>query len=467
MLKKIKDYVEKWQMLQKEDRVIVGVSGGADSICLLLVLAELQKGIGFDLVAVHVNHGLRGEEADNDEGFVKDFCEKMSIPCICYFADVASIAKKRKQSTEEAGREVRREFFNQVLQSHQGTKIALAHHQDDNAETFLLHLARGTGLKGLGGIAPVNGTVIRPLLCVRRKEIEQYLKEQKVSYCVDKSNQSDAYTRNRMRNHVLPYMEQEINSKVVEHMNDTMEQLRQLQEFLEQQVQTLWEVCVEKSEKGLIVKRERFETAPSVLKVTLLKRALATVSGREKDLESVHFSQLEELVSKQNGRKIDLPYGLEGKRIYEGVVIRKKSEDLSDTLEEVIYNVQEDEAVFRIGDAEIRCKKIEKIDGKTFEKSNTGRFDCDIIKGNLSFRTRREGDYITIHPDGRTQKLKSYFINEKVPEEERNQILLVAEGSHVLWIVGYRQNCVYQAKEDTKNILEIQINKGENYGRNN
>lgn len=464
MLKKIRDYVAKWQMLKKEDRVIVGVSGGADSICLLLVLLQLQKDIGFDLVAVHVNHGLRGDEANSDESFVKEFCFKKDIPCACYFADVASIAKKRKQSTEEAGREVRREFFNQAFHSYHGTKIALAHHQDDNAETFLFHVARGTGLKGLGGIAPVNENVIRPLLCVRRKEIEQYLEEQNVSYCVDGSNQSDVYTRNRIRNHVLPYMEQEVNSKVVEHMNETMEQLRQIQDFIEQQVQELWELCVEETKKGIVVKKDLFESAPSILKLTLLKRALATVSRCEKDLEMAHLSQLQELFSKQNGRKIDLPYCLEGKRIYEGIVIRKRLAGTAKMAEEVVYDMQAPEKVFQMGDAEICCKKIEK---KTFEKSNTGWFDCDIIKNNLSFRTRREGDYITIHPDGRTQKLKSYFINEKIPEEERDYILLVADGSHILWIVGYRQNCVYQAKEDTKNILEIQINKGENYGRNN
>lgn len=464
MLKKIKEYVEKWQMLEKEDRVIVGVSGGADSICLLLVLSQLQQNFGFELMAVHVNHGLRGAEADSDEAFVKEFCEKRNIPCECYFADVASIAKNRKQSTEEAGREVRREFFHQAFQRYHGSKIALAHHQDDSAETFLFHVSRGTGLKGLGGIAPVNGNVIRPLLCVRRKEIEAYLEEQHVSYCTDMSNQSDVYTRNRIRNHVIPYLEEEVNPKVVEHMNETMEQLRHVQAFLEQQVQELWETCVTQTEEGLIVKKEQFESAPNILQSMLLKKVLVSVCDRERDLEAVHLSQVQELFSKQNGRKVDLPYHMEAKRIYEGVIVCKKKSDIEDMPTEFIYNLQDSEKVFRMGDRVIQCKLIKE---KTFEKSNTGWFDCDIIKNNLSFRTRREGDYITIHPDGRTQKLKSYFINEKIPKEERDRILLVADGNHILWIVGYRKNCAYQVHEGTKRILEIQINEGENYGRDN
>ena len=166
MKDKVRNYMDKWQMLQSEDCVIVGVSGGADSICLLLLLSQLQKTIGFRMVAVHVNHGLRGLDADADEAYVKKFCEKLGVICEIYSADVELISKKRKQSTEEAGREVRREFFEKTMKKYGGTKIALAHHQNDSAETFFINLARGTGIRGLGGIAPVNGNVIRPLLCL-------------------------------------------------------------------------------------------------------------------------------------------------------------------------------------------------------------------------------------------------------------------------------------------------------------
>ncbi len=458
MLEKVKSYIEKWHMLKSEDKVIVGVSGGADSICLVLVLLELQKSIGFEMVAVHVNHGLRGKEADNDQSFVEQFCEQHGIPCESYFENVELIAKKRKQSTEEAGREVRREFFAKALQEHRGTKIALAHHQDDSAETFFIHLSRGTGLRGLGGISPIKGNVIRPLLCVRRKEVEAYLEACGVSYCVDQTNQSDQYTRNRIRNHVLPYLEEQINTKTVEHMNETMEQIRQVQELLDELTKEAWETCICKEEQGYCIEEASYRKQPSVVQSLLLKRAMTELCGCEKDLESIHVSQVQGLFGKQTGRKIDLPYQMEASRTYRGVSICKK--EMAETIytDEIIYDLSQESVVFEYGNQKISCEIVAEDD---FEKNNTERFNCDIIKGNISFRTRRDGDYITIHPDGRTQKLKSYFINEKIPQKERDQILLVAEGNHVLWIVGYRRSCVYQVNEDTKKILEIKVYKGE------
>ena len=468
MLEKVKSYVEKWQMLTSEDRVIVGVSGGADSICLVLVLLELKKTIGFEMLAVHVNHGIRGREADADEAYVKAFCAEHDVLCESYFADVELIAKKRKQSTEEAGREVRREFFAKTMQRHNGTKIALAHHQNDSAETFLMNLARGTGLKGLGGIAPVKGQFIRPLLCLERNEIEQYLDKQGISYCVDKTNESDDYTRNRIRNHVIPYIKEEINSKFVEHMSETMEQIRVVQEFLEEQTRTFYEAIVVKTDEGLVLLEEPYRNIPKAIKPLLLKQVLTEVSGREKDLEAVHIKQLQELFDKQTGRKVDLPYQMEARRIYEGIWVGLKEEQVPIS-EEVTFDLTQAEMDLKWRDVQIQCKLADnrQISDKALEKSDTSWFDCDIIKNSICFRTRRQGDYITIHSDGKTQKLKSYFINEKIPQEERDKILLVADGSEIVWIVGYRRNCRYQVGASTKRVLEIRIDEGENNGREN
>ena len=464
MLSKVKKFVEKWHMLKKEDRVIVGVSGGADSICLVLVLLELQKSIGFDMVAVHVNHGLRGDESDADEAYVQQFCLEKGLPFECYFADVELFAKNRKQSTEEAGREARREFFWQALKDHHGTKIALAHHQDDQAETFFLNMARGTGLKGLGGIRPVNGEVIRPLLCVRRAEIEDYLKQQQVPYCVDSTNASDAYTRNRIRSHIIPYLEKEVNPKVVSHLGETMEQLQQVQSFLDTLTLEAWEQCIQEDADAWLVLEEPYAKLSEVIKPLLLKHVLAKIAGREKDLEGVHVVQLQELFSKQCGRRIDLPYGIEATRVYQGICVGIKRKPLPISCEEVIFDMQETEKTFQIGGQTIFCQIVNE---KNEEKSNTKWFDCDIIKNNLCFRTRRSGDYITIHPDGRTQKLKTYFVNEKIPLKQRDQVLLVADGSHILWIVGYRQGSACQVTTETKRFLKIEIYGGEKDGREN
>lgn len=463
MLEKIRQYAKKWHMLETKDCVIVGVSGGADSICLVLMLQELQREIGFQMVAVHVNHGLRGEAAIHDETFVKRFCEERGIVCESYFANVELIAKNRKQSTEEAGREVRKAFFEETLQKYNGTKIALAHHQNDSVETFFMNLARGTGLKGLGGISPVNDNVIRPLLCVKRNEIEEYLKEQGIDYCTDLTNASDEYTRNRIRNHILPYMEQAINPKTVEHMNETMEQVRQVQLFLDEQIAVAKKRCVKSSLEGQVILEAEYTALSEALKPLLLKEVLADVAGQEKDLEAIHVKQLAELFGKQTGRKVDLPYQVEAKRVYQGVKLSVKKDDEQRCFTEELFCLQEKNANFRVNGYHICCEVLEKdqILEDDVKNSGTGLFDCAIMRNNLSFRTRRAGDYITIHADGRTQKLKSYFINEKIPEEERDKILLVADGSHVLWIVGYRKNCMYQMKEHTKDVLKIQIDERE------
>jgi tRNA(Ile)-lysidine synthase len=200
----------------------------------------------------------------------------------------------------------------------------------------------------------------------------------------------------------------------------------------------------------------------------LLKSVLVDVCGREKDLEAVHIKDLQELFEKQVGRKLDLPYQMEAKRVYEGIWIGEKRSE-TEIIEEEVWDLSEEKREISIAGYQIQCEQMEAAEmcAKECEKSHTKYFSCDIIKNGVTFRTRRSGDYITIHPDGRTQKLKTYFINEKIPQEERDRILLVADGSHVLWIVGHRAGCAYEVKENTKRVLKIHVNKGESYGRDN
>ena len=199
--KKVEQYIEQYQMIGRGDRIVTGVSGGADSVCLLFVLCELRKKLGFEVIVCHVNHQLRAEAAEQDEAYVK------------------VIAKNGKKSLEEAGRIVRSNAFETVCRESGANKIATAHHKNDNAETVLLNLARGSGLQGMCGIRPVYGNRIRPLLCLTRKEIEEWLEEEQISYCTDETNEEDEYTRNRIRHKILPVMEQEINRQTVEHIN--------------------------------------------------------------------------------------------------------------------------------------------------------------------------------------------------------------------------------------------------------
>lgn len=465
MVKKVAAFAAEYNMLEKEDRIVVGVSGGADSVCLLLMLLEIRKSIRFDIVAVHVNHGLRGESALRDERYVENLCREYEIPLQIYREDVELFAKMRKQSLEEAGRNVRREAFQKTLLECSGTKIALAHHKNDNAETLLMNLARGSGLSGLTGIRPVSGNMIRPLLCLEREEIEAFLKMRNISYCIDETNTSAAYTRNRIRCHILPMLEKEVNEKAISHMAETAEQLCRIRDYMEEQTKKYYRKVVRKEKEGLFVREEAYDSIPDVFHGEIFREVLRVLSGREQDIHRTHIRSLETLMKKQVGRTVNLPYELEAKRRYGGICISKKTEERAESgLMELHFSVEKE---LHVGDVKLFAEILER-DAWQEEKVYTKYFDYDIIKRTVTIRTRRPGDYITIDDAGRTQKLKSYFINEKIPQEKRDQILLLAEGSHVLWVIGYRRGHAYYVGPDTEKIVKISINKGEEEnGRDN
>ena len=437
-LEKIENYIRQYHMIEKGDRIVIGVSGGADSVCLLMALCSLQEKLGFQVLVCHVNHELRGEEAAQDEAYVEMLCHKMQVPFFAFHENVELIAKKRKESLEEAGRYVRRQAFEQLCKEQGGTKIATAHHSNDNAETMLLNMARGTGLRGLCGIRPVYGKWIRPLLKLSREEIEQWLKDCDIRYCVDETNQEDEYTRNRIRHHVIPTLEEQVNTRTVEHFVKLSEQAEEIYEYLEKQTDQAWNICVKQtdglqSRKEIFLKAEEMKQLDPVIKKLLIQRSVSEVAGAQKDIESRHILAVLQLFERQTGRQIDLPYSVTAKRMYEGVLLTKG-----------------DKKVTSVHQKEKRKEEIP-------QKSYTKCFDYDIIKSSLCVRYRRPGDYFTIDGEGKKKKLKSYFIDEKIPQEERDRQLLIAEESHIVWIPGRRMSSYYQVGDQTKKILKIKI----------
>lgn len=451
MYQKVKAYVEEHRMLENGDKVIVGVSGGADSICLLFMLLRLRREIPIELVAVHVNHGLRGDAADADEAYVRRVCDEQGVELVTFYENVRAHAKKYGMTEEEAGRELRRRSFEKVLREVNATKIALAHHMNDNAETVLFHLCRGSGLKGLGGIAPVTGCWIRPLLCLKRQDIESYLENWGISYCMDATNLEDIYARNKIRNQIIPAL-MTVNAKAVEHMAETAEKMRELWEYIGAETMKWKSACIQKKQDGrVLLVEEQYERIPEALRSYVLHDVICMAAGHSKDIEAGHVRQTEELLNKQVGRKIALPYGVTAKRGYEGICFSKG--ERKEAWEE------EGEFRFRI------LKRTEGMD--TFpQKIYTKWFDYDIIKSTVKIRHREPGDYITIDKAGNTQKLKQYFVNEKIPQEMRDGIWLVADEHHIMWIVGYRQNQNYQVTDDTRRILEIEFCGGKSDVRN-
>lgn len=451
MTEQIQAYMQEYHMVNAGDTVLAGVSGGADSVCLLLVLLELQEKKHFTVRVVHVEHGIRGASAERDAGFVEALCEEKNVPYVCYHFDVPGLAKERGLSLEEMGRILRYEAFAKEAENYKPCKIAVAHNRNDNAETMLHNLVRGAYTAGLSGIAPVRDNIIRPLLCVTRNEIEQYLESCGQEYCTDETNAELVYTRNRIRHEVLPILEQ-INPAAVTHMAQTAEHLREMQEYVEGNVRQLGQEAVVWDGQVVHVQRKELQTAPRLLQMQLLYGVVTTLAGSKRDVAQTHMQAVLELFEKQVGKEVALPYGLKAVREYEGVRITASQM-------EITSKVCDEKALCE--SEHFHTELIESSESKTEipKKKYTKWFDYDKIKDNLCVRSRRAGDYFQME-DGRTKKLKQYFIDEKIPKEQRKQILLVADGSHIVWIVGYRISAYYKVTEHTRRILKVQYEDG-------
>lgn len=466
-------YMKKLGMAGEGDVVVAGVSGGADSVCLLFVLCALRERMGFTVKACHVNHGLRGADADADERYVREICGRFQVECVVFHENVELIAGKRKQSLEEAGRMVRREAFEKVCAGEMHARIATAHHRDDNAETVLLNIARGTGLRGLCGIWPVRGRWIRPLLWAGRDEIEGFLREQGLGWCTDATNEADDYTRNRIRHHVIPSLEKQVNPGTAGHLNELSAQARELWELLEQETERAYRSCVRRGgDGGSILDKAALEEEQTAVKKQLVRRCIAEMLGTEKDISAVHVKNVLELLDRQNGRRVDLPGRVSAVRVYEGVEISRtgkagpgRTGGMPDAAEETILEIPGETVLPDCGGEDKNCRITCRLvprdsvrEGKDIpQKKYTKWMDYDIIKHGLSVRGRRPGDYLEIDAGGNRQKLKSYFINEKIPREEREKLRLIADGPEIVWIPGHRLNPAYYVKDSTKRILEIKI----------
>ena len=450
ILEKVFSFVEKHHMLKSGDRVIAGVSGGADSVCLLLVLTELQKRMPLSIGVVHVNHGIR-PEAGEDARYVEELCREYEIPFYLVEKDVHREALILKCSEEEAGRRVRYDAFSRIAEEFGADRIAVAHNSNDQSETMLFHLFRGSGLKGLSGIPPVRERIIRPILCLERKEIEEYLSEREVSYCTDATNYEDGYTRNRIRHHILPYAEKEIVSGCVAHMAQTAQMLSETEDYLEEQTKEAIKTCVRETDGSYHIDVELLRKQHIVIQKRVLFTLTKNLSPHKKDISNIHIRDLMTLADREGNRMICLPCGITGRREYDRMILERKTFEIPGR-----SDVLEGREIFRFTFLKNSFGKSKEVPQNEYTKW----FDYDKIKGSLEIRTRRQGDYLTI-ADGRGglihQSLKDYMINHKIPAGERDQIPVLAEGSHVVWLAGYRISEYYKIDENTQNILQVQL----------
>ena len=530
-LDKVSTYIEKYHMLSAGDTVAAGVSGGADSVCLLFVLSALQKKIPFRLMVVHVNHKIRNE-AGEDAAYVQKLCESLQVPFSLYEKDVEQIARREGISTEEAGRNIRYEAFREVLTKcasaeskvpeaevmeigktpktetmeagklpevagtemrampETGTlsrnvgghlKIAVAHHKNDRAETVLFHLFRGTGPVGLEGIRPTREDkdgieVIRPLLDVSRTEIEAYLKELQVGWCEDATNGEDDYCRNRIRHNILPYAEEQIAPGAVGNICRTADLLLEMNDFAGQEMKKAWQDCARENgaaeEKSICFDCEKFSRYHSFLQKNMLLYALEQLTPHRKDMGAVHVDYLLSLFQRPVNREISLPYGLIAGREYDSVVLRNGKNTGIQTYagmqpgtsvpvdlpkpgegEKEVFLPDGNSVIFSI----INCEKSINIPQNRYTKW----FDYDKIEKSLVLRTRQKGDFLTIDDRFSRKSIQDYMVNEKIPRAIREEMPLLCEENHVLWVPGYRISSFYKINENTKYILQVQLRGGQ------
>ena len=440
-------YIEKYRMIEAGSQAVAGVSGGADSVCLLFLLMEYQKRVPFSLRAVHVNHHVRGEEAVRDQEFTRRLCESLGVPLDLYDYDVPRMAETDHLSCEEAGREARRRAFYRTAcrwERPDQVRIALAHHENDQAETVLHNLVRGAGLAGLAGIRPVHrtgsGMYIRPLLCISREETENYLIQRGIPWVTDSTNEEEVYTRNKIRREILPALMQ-INSGAVKNIAAAAGRVLEAEDYLSELTKKAVEKYTAKEGSVWILSRDLFEE-PMLLQKRVVKNVLEAAAGKKKDLSSAHMEAVLELAKGRTGASASLIYGLRAQQVYGDIHITRGEQEKKDLLE----------LEFRVFPYE-----NQQIPEKTYTKW----FDYDKIKNGLAVRRRLPGDYLMISRDGGTKKLKDYFIDCKVPRRERDNVTLLADGSHVLWAVGYRISEYYKVTSQTKKVIKVQV-KGEN-----
>ncbi len=478
---KVFSYIEKHHILESGDSIVAGISGGADSVCLLLLLQEYRKLVPIELAVVHLNHGIR-EDAAEDARFVEKLCLREGIPFFLREEDVEAYAVREKCSPEDAGRRLRYRAFEEVAAKLNANKIAVAHNCDDRAETMLFHLFRGSGLKGLRGILPVRDQVIRPILCLERREIEAFLEACGESWCTDSTNGEDDYARNRIRHHILPYAEREICAGTVAHMCKTADLLAETEEYLAQETWEALQSCCKETvlagtdlsacmkqelaersvpeggreqakecELGRAESRIRLDVAEfrkyhPVLQKRMLLLVAEQLSPTGKDIEAVHISGIMDLFFTEGNREVNLPMGVVARRQYGSVILEKR------TLQE--------------GITDFVLPEIEMIDffvenGQEVPKNQyTKWFDYDKMKKPPMLRFRQTGDFLTI-ADGAGgmlhKSLKDYMITEKIPREYRDKIPVLAEDNHVIWLIGYRISEYYKVDRNTKRVLQVKI----------
>ncbi len=449
IVKQVENTMNRYDMLIGCNRVIVALSGGADSVCLLSILRYLADRCRIQIEAAHVNHHLRAEASDQDERFVRDLCEKWKIPLTVKDADIKQVCMERKISMEEAGRDVRYAFFDELTHEKPDARIATAHNRNDNAETLIMHFLRGAGVDGMAGIPYTRGKIIRPILDLTREQVEKYNRLMSLEYVTDETNQENVVTRNRIRNQLLPQLVQEYNPNLVQTLAQSSEFVRADRCYLEQAAdQMMKKALVEKDDKKAVFHRDEILNAGFAICIRVLKNTFAQWNLKVFPEFGWYWTVWSAI---QRGSAKQIWYHNQiAVQVEEGCVRVLCGKPEKET-NHFSCELKRDQFVW----VEPLCRNVWMGTAKRSEE-NGFYFDADKVSGPVLIRSRRPGDFFYPLGLGGRKKVKDYFIDRKIPLEKRNQVPIICCGAGIMQ-VGNHIDSRFCISDDTKNILMIKF----------
>ena len=440
-LEKFKNFIEENNLIEKGDSIVSAVSGGSDSVFMLEMLLAIKDDYDLKIIVSHVNHGLRGAEAQRDEDFVKKLAEKNGLIYEVEHIDMAGYAKEHSLTCEEAGRKLRYLFFEEIKEKYKADKVAIAHNENDVAETTFLNIFRGTGLDGLESIPLRRDFYIRPILCFEKSEILDFLKENNIHYVDDSTNFTNDYKRNMIRNEIIPFIKKNFNENIVSSMSRLASIAKENNLYLEDIINDKYIDIV----KSNTIDREGFNELNHYEKTLILRKFLRDNLNYLNNISKDNIEDMINLIKLDSGKK----YDIDGKHYlvndFDKTIFKKL--DINELSEEISLDFKLDK-VYNIYGSKFKFVLSDKILSKKY-------LDYDLLTGKLSLRNRRSGDRFNPFGMKGSKKIKDYFVDKKVSSDDRSKVLFLMNGDEIACVVGYDIADKYRASSKTKNYLNV------------
>lgn len=460
IFQKIQKFTKKHNLISPGDRIVAAVSGGPDSVFMLHYLLRVRKFMNLSISMVHLHHGIRGEEADEDAAFCKKIAQTYNLPYLEIHQDVPGVARKKKLSIEEAGRLARLSAYRKAIKKFSATAVATGHTADDQAETVLMKIITGTGKVGLSGIHPnYESYVIRPILSITREEIINYLRCESIDFRIDRTNLQSDYLRNRVRKELIPLIKNRFNPNVVESLCRLARVSREELKFLDENTRFYLDHHVKISGNYVRIEIPPLGSLSPYFLKHILRKAMEAAGADLRDINFTHTENLYQLLYKITSSSIELPGGLKAFREYDSLVITRKKIQPPEKPPAVEIKFP-GEYVLKELQMVIRGKLSKDVPVNFEGVPYTAYFDADLLSpGKLTLRTRQSGDRFCPLGMSGEKKLNDFFIDEKIPKNERNRVPLLVFNDEIVWVVGIRPSDKFKVRLNTKRVLVVQIEK--------